>query len=212
MFFSGDFLNPSQLSTVTNGEHMIPVMNSFGISCSMIGNHDLDFGNEHAIQCLAALNFPTLCSNLFTPKRPDYAPSGGDDDDDDAELEPLGRCLKELVIEHNGLSVGVVGVAEDWTNTIPLVPAHGIVYRDFVAAAAKRVAALRAAHPLDVVVALTHSRRENDLFLAERVEGIDVILGGHDHLYHVGLTNECLVVKSGCDFQGVPPPGRGARR
>ena len=68
IFFSGDFLSPSNISTVTKGEHMIPVMNKIGITCGMIGNHDLDYGNEHCIQCFKLLNYPTLNTNIFTPK------------------------------------------------------------------------------------------------------------------------------------------------
>jgi len=206
IFFSGDFLNPSQLSTITNGEHMIPVMNSFGITCSMIGNHDLDFGNEHCIKCLSKLNYPTLNTNIFTPKQADTViDADGHDDADESLLEPLGQCRKELVIEHNGLKIGLIGVSEDWCNTIPVKPAHGIVYKDFKTQCTKYIAKLRAEHELDLVIVLTHSRKENDLELADSVEGIDLILGGHDHLYHVALNekHKSVLVKSGCDFQGI---------
>ena len=200
IFFSGDFLNPSQLSTITNGEHMVAVMREFGITCSMIGNHDLDFGNEHCIKCLSQLNYPTLNTNIFTPKQPQCS-----DPNDESLLEPLGRCQKELVLQHNGLTIGLVGVSEDWCNTIPVKPEHGIVYKDFKAQCAKYIAKLRAEHDLDLVIVLTHSRKENDLELADAVDGIDLILGGHDHLYHVGLNekHKSLLVKSGCDFQGI---------
>lgn len=200
IFFSGDFLNPSQLSTITKGKHMIPVMNEFGITCSMIGNHDLDFGNEYCIQCLSQLNFPTLNTNIFTPKEANCK-----DPDDESLLEPLGQCKKQLVIEHNGLTIGLIGVSEDWCNTLPVKPEHGIIYKDFKAQCTKYIAKLRAEHELDLVIVLTHSRKENDLELAESVGGIDLILGGHDHLYHVGLNekHKSVLVKSGCDFQGI---------
>lgn len=35
----------------------------------------------------------------------------------------------------------------------------------------------------DYVIALTHMRTPNDIRLAENVEEIDLILGGHDHVY-----------------------------
>lgn len=34
----------------------------------------------------------------------------------------------------------------------------------------------------DVVIALTHMRTPNDIRLAEEVDEIDLILGGHDHV------------------------------
>ena len=44
--------------------------------------------------------------------------------------------------------------------------------------------------PVQAVIALTHMRTPNDIRLAEQVAGLDLILGGHDHVYEkhkVGL-------------------------
>ena len=35
------------------------------------------------------------------------------------------------------------------------------------------------------MIALTHMRMPNDIRLAENVEEIDLILGGHDHEYEI---------------------------
>lgn len=35
----------------------------------------------------------------------------------------------------------------------------------------------------EIVIALTHMRTPNDIRLAENVAEIDLILGGHDHIY-----------------------------
>ena len=37
----------------------------------------------------------------------------------------------------------------------------------------------------DYIIALTHMRWPNDIRLAEQVDEIDLILGGHDHDYNV---------------------------
>ena len=37
----------------------------------------------------------------------------------------------------------------------------------------------------DLVIALTHMRTPNDIKLAEGVDDIDIILGGHDHVYEL---------------------------
>lgn len=37
----------------------------------------------------------------------------------------------------------------------------------------------------DYVIALTHMRTPNDVKLAENCNNIDLILGGHDHVYEV---------------------------
>ena len=66
---------------------------------------------------------------------------------------------------------------------------------------------LREEEGCDIVIALTHFLLENDVKFAAKVPGIDFVLGGHDHLYHVegvkSNSNEkktVAVVKSGADF------------
>ena len=41
----------------------------------------------------------------------------------------------------------------------------------------------------------------NDIKLAKNVKGIDLILGGHDHLIVQEKVNDSVVVKSGTDFK-----------
>lgn len=65
VLFSGDALNPSLLSQSTQGSHMIEVLNALGVACSVIGNHDLDFGVENMAKQMAASDFPWLCSNCW---------------------------------------------------------------------------------------------------------------------------------------------------
>ena len=42
--FSGDLLGPSLISTIFEGEQMIPSFNACNVDVACIGNHDLDFG------------------------------------------------------------------------------------------------------------------------------------------------------------------------
>ena len=54
-----------------------------------------------------------------------------------------------------------------------------------------------------MVIALTHMRVPNDRILAENVEGVDFVLGGHDHLYVAEVCQKTgvFVIKSGTDFE-----------
>lgn len=40
VLFSGDAFSPSMLSFFTQGEEMVPVLNSVGTKCAVFGNHD----------------------------------------------------------------------------------------------------------------------------------------------------------------------------
>ena len=53
----------------------------------------------------------------------------------------------------------------------------------------------------DLVIALTHMRVPNEINLAEKVPEIDMMLGGHDHIYYVDMINDVFFLKSGSDFQ-----------
>ena len=53
----------------------------------------------------------------------------------------------------------------------------------------------------DYVIALTHMRTPNDVRLAELVDEIDLILGGHDHVYEKKMVNGKYILKSGTDFR-----------
>lgn len=44
-------------------------------------------------------------------------------------------------------------------------------------------------------------RTPNDLKLANNTKGIDIILGGHDHVCEVNIANDIHVIKSGTDFR-----------
>jgi 5'-nucleotidase len=41
----------------------------------------------------------------------------------------------------------------------------------------------------------------NDVKLAENVKGIDLILGGHDHLIVQEKINDSVIIKSGTNFR-----------
>ena len=56
---------------------------------------------------------------------------------------------------------------------------------------------------VDFVIALTHMRTPNDCRLAENVDEIDLILGGHDHDYEVKKVNGKYIIKSGNRLQTI---------
>lgn len=44
-------------------------------------------------------------------------------------------------------------------------------------------------------------RTPNDIKLAENCEDIDIVLGGHDHVYEIKQVNNKYIIKSGTDFR-----------
>lgn len=60
---------------------------------------------------------------------------------------------------------------------------------------------LRGEEKCEMVIALTHMMKYNDIKLAKNVQGIDLILGGHDHLIVHEIVNDSVLIKSGTDFR-----------
>ncbi|KAL8436396.1 hypothetical protein ACSSS7_001796 [Eimeria intestinalis] len=65
VFFSGDALNPSLMSTYTKGRHMVPFLNLLKVHTACCGNHDFDFGIDELEYTIGSCNFPWLLTNVF---------------------------------------------------------------------------------------------------------------------------------------------------
>lgn len=185
VLFSGDAFNPSMLSTFTQGEQMIPVLNSVGTDVAVFGNHDFDFGLEVLQKWVEKCNFPWLMSNVI----------------DNETGRPLGNGKISHIVNHNGLRVGLMGLVEkEWLDTLPTIDPNEVTYIDYIEAG-NRLADDLLKEDCDVIIALTHMRTPNDLNLAQNCPKLDLILGGHDHVYEVKKVNHLNVVKSGTDFR-----------
>lgn len=71
---------------------------------------------------------------------------------------------------------------KEWLDTLATINPSEVTYTDFVTAGNMLAKELKE-KGCDYIIALTHMRTPNDVRLAENVEGIDLILGGHDHVY-----------------------------
>ncbi|KAF8969879.1 Metallo-dependent phosphatase [Flammula alnicola] len=224
LLFSGDVFSPSVESSVTRGSHMVPVLNELGIDVTVTGNHDFDFGYPHLSKLIEDTNFPWLLSNIV-----------------DSTTSRTPENLEEfVVIERAGIRVGFIGLVEkEWIATVSSWPPE-FVYKsmkDTGLALSKLLRDPDGEHRCDLVIALTHSRQ--DISLAKELfalspstqkvtpiaseHGVDLILGGHDHIYYVspGVTSwdnfditeptlgaesdngDVLVIKSGSDFRDL---------
>ncbi|KAF7278511.1 mannosylglucosyl-3-phosphoglycerate phosphatase isoform X2 [Rhynchophorus ferrugineus] len=185
ILFSGDAFSPSMLSTFTKGEQMVPVLNDVGTHCAVLGNHDFDHGLEVLSQWVAQTEFPWLMSNVV----------------DNETGRPLGEGRITHVVHWSGHRIGLVGLVEkEWLDTLATINPEEVTFLDFVEAGQKLAAQLKQ-EGCDYVIALTHMRTPNDIKLAESCDEIDLILGGHDHVYEIKVVNGKYIVKSGTDFR-----------
>ncbi|KAI0383416.1 Metallo-dependent phosphatase [Hypomontagnella monticulosa] len=186
--FSGDAFNPSLESSVTKGDHMVPLLNNIGTDAAALGNHDLDFGVRQFKHLSSKCKFPWLIANVLDPALGDSV--------------PIGNCKKtHIITSSNGIKIGLIGLGErEWLATINSLPPD-LIYKSATQTAKELVPQLRA-DGAEIVIAITHMREPNDNKLAEQTDGlIDIILGGHDHYYSHSFIKGTHVLRSGTDFK-----------
>jgi 5'-nucleotidase/UDP-sugar diphosphatase len=165
---SGDALEGSEIFERFGGRVELELLSTLGLSAMALGNHELSL-DAGALGSLlqGAASFPVLAANLL--------PSPG---------SPLSRLLTGSVrLEAQGLVIGVIGVANPTSPPELAGPSNRwelSLVRD-VASAVQ--AAIDDVSPhVHLVIVLSHLGLDADRALVRATSGIDLVLGGHQHL------------------------------
>lgn len=178
---------------------MVMLLNALDYDAGVIGNHEFNFGQKVLQQAIAESRFPWLAANVVNAStgEPYYG-------------KPY--LIKKIAAD---IKVGILGLTThyipNWEN-----PSHisGIQFEDAVQAAKKWVPFLRKQEEADVVIVAYHGGFERDLEtgepterltgenqgyqLCEEIDGIDVLLTGHQHRSIAGSSvNGVTVVQPG---------------
>lgn len=170
---SGDFIGGTPFSWLIQ-KGLAPeleLMRRLGYLATTFGNHEFDYGPEKFVEYFKRGNpdpgaVALLSANIVIPENHVF------------KQLPIKEHL--LLTLANGLKIGVFGLLGKGAHR--LAPAaKPLDFADQQTSANRAVAALKLAGA-DVVVALTHAGINEDRELAWAVSGIDIILGGHDHI------------------------------
>ncbi|MGZ8471666.1 MAG: bifunctional metallophosphatase/5'-nucleotidase [Gemmatirosa sp.] len=161
---SGDAIHGTGPAQWTRGASVVPVLNAVGVELMTPGNWEFAFGPETLRERAEALDFPVIACNVHRASdgTPEFAPT----------------AVREL----GGLRVGFVGITSPIVGrTMPRAFGAGLRFADAEDALPETVARLRDAERPDLVVLVSHYGFAQEVEIACRVQGIDVILGGHTH-------------------------------
>ncbi|MEO5364285.1 MAG: bifunctional metallophosphatase/5'-nucleotidase [Magnetococcus sp. DMHC-8] len=175
--FGGDLLSPSVLSYLTKGKEMVSLCNALGIDLAVLGNHEFDFGTAILAQRLAESRFSWLATNVQM-----------------ADGRPFPGTANVAIREINGVTVGFLGLLTPATADLANLGGQ-VAFLDPIAVAREWIPQLRQ-QGAELIVALTHQSLADDEALARGVEGLDIILGGHDHDAVFRETGKTRIVKA----------------
>jgi 2',3'-cyclic-nucleotide 2'-phosphodiesterase (5'-nucleotidase family) len=173
LLFGGDAFSGTLISSEFKGEAEFRFLNSVGVDAMTLGNHEFDFGIAILEKRIQEAQFPVLSANT--------------------RFEHSFRLIAKptaIIKEETGPSVGLIGLISDKTPHITKSKnVVGLVFDNPIKTAKH---SLKELADTDIQIALTHMGVKDDTKLAKKVRGLDVVIGGHDH---VSPDKYCRVVR-----------------
>lgn len=168
------------------GQADVAFMNYMQYDAMTFGNHEFDAGStpeghQALVDFINSAEFPFVSANIdfsadakFTGLFTDLISSEPEN----------GKIYNGIIKEVNGEKVGIFGLTT--AETADISSPGSIAFKNYIEEVKKAVKAFEDLG-VDKIIALSHlgfddnPTVDNDIILAETVDGIDVIVGGHSH-------------------------------
>jgi 5'-nucleotidase/UDP-sugar diphosphatase len=158
LFAAGDMIQGNNWANMSQGESAVELMNSMRFDAIVLGNHEFDFGQAELKKRISEAAFPVLGANV----------------------EGLDSVKPFAILERGGIRVGIIGIVTEET-PVATHPRNVSGLRFFPPAEIVEKYVKELKNKTDVMIVLSHIGHGADRMLAEKVKGIDVIVGGHTH-------------------------------
>ena len=185
---AGDTFQGTYVSNSTEGELVMAAMNLVGYDAWTLGNHEFDWGQEPLQARIAQAGFPALAANIL----------------DTESGEPWDAVQPYTIVETGRIRVGILGLT--YPDTPVINRPENVAGLDFQRAEETvRRYLPELQEQADLIVVLSHLGYDGDLDLAKAVDGVDVIVGGHSHMFleRPREVNDTLIVQAGAKGQVV---------
>ncbi|MCA1320499.1 5'-nucleotidase C-terminal domain-containing protein [Bacillus tianshenii] len=151
-------------------------MNKLGYDAMTLGNHEFDKDSQILSDFIEAMEFPIVSANVNVTMDEILAPFFSDEISSNPEG---GKIYPAIIKEVEGEKIGIFGLTTEDTVFLSS-PSEDIVFEKAVDKANETVAALEA-QGVNKIVLISHSGFNVEVALAEAVDGIDLLVGGHSH-------------------------------
>ena len=163
LFDSGDAIGSGNIYWTPGGEETFEYMNSIPYDAMCAGNREFHIWSYGMNEKLCRAEFPVLSANL----------------------RPKGKVVVPVrqytFFDRDGIRIGVFGLSvQNVKKGFSFSYFISNYYHEDPIIAAKEIVC-QMIDKCDVLIALTHIGIDKDKELAQEVDGIDLILGGHSH-------------------------------
>ena len=141
------------------------IMNLLNYDAMVAGNHEFDKGIDIFTEFLDATEFPVLITNVDTSGIPGLSE----------------KIPRSVIVERGGERLGLIGVTLQDIYEMS-EPGTDLIFTDPVEAVQIEVDRLEASG-INKIILLSHLGYTADKRLAAATHGLDVIVGGHSHIY-----------------------------
>lgn len=184
----GDNFTGPAISTWTQGQSMVEVMNAMHYTASAIGNHEFDFALDALGERIREADYPYLGANIRW-KTNDLVPTD------------LG-ILPYTLVRRNGLAIGIIGLTTTSTayTTNPTY-VKDLAFTDYEPVVRDTLAQLRTENP-DIVFIIAHACMDEMEPLAANLSDLDIALigGGHCNELVAEQLGDTVVLGGGYHF------------
>ncbi len=155
---AGDMIQGNNWANLSQGESVIELMNIMKFDAMVTGNHEFDFGQEVLKKRVSEARFPVFGANV----------------------EGLDILKPYVIKELGGVRIAIIGIVTEET-PVSTHPKNvtGLRFNSVEETVKKYIKELK--EKSDIIIVLSHIGHYADRILAEKVKGIDVIIGGHSH-------------------------------
>lgn len=183
---AGDVFQGTLYFNAFKGQVDMEFMNLMGYDAMTFGNHEFDLGSAKEghlalVDFIKSAKFPFVSSNVNFSADKKFT---GIFNDFISNEPKAGQIYNGIIKEINGEKIGIFGLTTEETKDIS--SPGSITFKNYITTAKKTVKAFEKMG-VNKIIALSHlgyddkASIDNDLMLAAKVNGIDVIVGGHSH-------------------------------
>lgn len=212
---AGDCFQGTLYFSLFKGKANADMLNALGIDMMTIGNHELDMGNEPVATFLDRIKFPLLAGNWDLSNELKTKSHQLNGRSNLLSYQPVDQTARWMTHIVNDEPVAIFGLSIDKMADIANVDLD-TPFVDSYQTAINTIKSIQATG-INKIILLSHLGFEGDCDLANQVDGISLIVGGHTHVLQgdfsaLGLKkeseyglkiNSTYIVQAGCHSQAL---------